>query len=112
MKLATFLVPTLLCAAISFQALVVAARKDLSWSRSLFYAFLPACFLFAAGTAIRMSREVARLRRRIARLEAKAFPDGPPGRAALAGRSTEADPQDASLAGDTDPPIAPRRQDH
>ena len=75
MKRVILFAPTALCAAICFQALVMAARAKISWSQTLFYAFLPACFLLAAGAGIRVAREVARLRRRVARLEAKAFPE-------------------------------------
>jgi hypothetical protein len=75
MKLLTFMAPVILCAAISFQALVVAAsKKDVSWSQPLFYAFLPGCFLMMVGVMLRMSRDTSRLRRRIARLEAKLPP--------------------------------------
>jgi hypothetical protein len=40
----------------------------------LLCAFLPGCFLILAAVLVRMSRDLSRLRRRIARLEGKAAP--------------------------------------
>jgi hypothetical protein len=75
MKLLTFMAPVILCAVISFQALVISAVKKqdglVGWSQPLFYAFLPGCFLIMVGIMLRMSRETSRLRRRVARLEGK-----------------------------------------
>jgi hypothetical protein len=72
MKLISFLAPAILCAVISFQALLFTARTGKSWSLSLFYAFLPACFLLLAGVLVRQARDISRLRRRIARLDGSA----------------------------------------
>ena len=75
MKLLNLMAPVILCAVISFQALVSSARKEsFPWSQPLFYAFLPGCFLLLVSSLIHMSREISRLRRRIARLERRSGP--------------------------------------
>jgi len=106
MKSAIFFAPAILCAAISFQALVIAARADPSWSRSLFYAFLPACFLLMAATFVHMSRDISRLRRRLARLERKAFPDSWPDKPNAPGHppASETGVHDATFLADSDHP--------
>lgn len=75
MKRVILFAPAALCAAICFQALVMAARAKISWSQTLFYAFLPVCFLLMVATLVRLGHEISRLRRRLAKLEAKLLPD-------------------------------------
>jgi hypothetical protein len=89
----------------SFQAMVIAARTQRSWSQSLFYVSLPACFLLMAGTLIRMSRDIARLRRRVARLEGKSFPDSRTDPSASSGHAPSLD---ADAHGHAHPPSVDR----
>jgi len=74
MKLLTFTAPAILCAAIAFPALLISAYKGSNWSQALLCAFLPGCFLLVANVLIRMSRDISRLRHRVARLEGKVLP--------------------------------------
>ena len=74
MKLIVFTAPAILCAIIVFPAFLSSADKEHNWPQALLCAFLPGCFLLLAATLIRMSRDISRLRRRIARLEGKAAP--------------------------------------
>jgi hypothetical protein len=45
----------------------------------MFYAFLPACFLLVGALIYQMNRDMARLRRRISKLEEKRQPGVPVG---------------------------------
>jgi len=99
MKRVLLFAPAALCAGICFQALLFTARKDILWPRCLFYVFLPACFLLLAGAMIRMSREISRLRRRIGKLEAKAFSSPRPHNS---GPGSEPRPGDADDGSDMD----------
>jgi hypothetical protein len=108
MKSATFFAPAILCAIMSFQAMVIAAQTQRSWSQSLFYVSLPACFLLMAGALIRMSRDLSRLRRRIAKLEGRAAPDSRPEASVSSGHapSSEGDPHDPGFHTHSHPPSA------
>jgi hypothetical protein len=65
-----FRVPALMCGVICLVALLGSIRNT-SWWQPIFYAFLPACFLYLSSLLLRMQNELVRLRRRIARLEAE-----------------------------------------
>ena len=69
-----FRVPALLCGAISLVAFLGTISGDSRWWPPVFFAFLPACFLFVGSLMLRMKREISRLRRRVARLEQKGRP--------------------------------------
>ncbi|MGA2661751.1 MAG: hypothetical protein ABSH34_30070 [Verrucomicrobiota bacterium] len=77
MKSVIFIAPAILCAIIVFPALLSSAHKEHNWPQALLCAFLPGCFLLLAAVLLRMSRDLSRLRRRIARLEGKAAPTPP-----------------------------------
>ena len=74
MKLIVFTAPAILCAIIVFPAFLSSAHQEHNWPQALLCAFLPGCFLLLAAVLLRMSRDLSRLRRRIARLEGKAAP--------------------------------------
>ncbi len=74
MKSVSFVAPAVFCAIIAFPAFFTAARRDHNWPQALLCAFLPGCFLCLAAVLIQMSREISRLRRRIARLEDQGAP--------------------------------------
>ena len=70
MKPVYFYVPAVVCGAISLLALLGSVRNFKLW-QPIFYAFLPACFLYVSTVMVRMNHEIMRLRRRISRLEQK-----------------------------------------
>jgi hypothetical protein len=74
MKSVIYLAPAILCAIIVLPALLSSAHKEHNWPQALLCTFLPACFLLLAAVLVRMSRDISRLRRRVARLEGKAAP--------------------------------------
>jgi hypothetical protein len=74
-----FWAPAMCCAVISFVPLLLGARGGAKWWQGMFYAFLPACFLLMGGLMYQMSRDIARLRRRISKLEEKRQPGVPVG---------------------------------
>jgi hypothetical protein len=95
MKLIVFTAPAILCAIIVFPAFLSSAHQEHNWPQALLCAFLPGCFLILAAVLLRMSRDISRLRRRIARLEGKAAPAPQPSSI----RSTES-ADDFKTAGD------------
>ena len=105
MKRVVLFAPAALCAAICFQALVIAARAELSLSQGLFYVFLPACFLLMAGAMVRLGRDLTRLRRRLARLEAKAFPAARSDSASSPGETASSDTDHVVLHEADDAPV-------
>jgi len=76
MKRAIIFAPALLCGLICFQALVVTVRTGISFPQTVFYIFLPVCFMIMGGLIIRLGRDLARIRRRLARLETRTFGEG------------------------------------
>ena len=80
MKLFSFMTPAFFCGAVSFLALLDVVRHGAKWWLALFYTSLPACFIIVGGLLYQMSRENARLRRRLTRLEQK-LDHGRPGEA-------------------------------
>lgn len=76
MKRAIIFAPALLCGLICFQALVSTVRSGISLSQTVFYIFLPVCFMIMGGLIIRLGRDLARFRRRLARLESRTFGEG------------------------------------
>jgi hypothetical protein len=74
MKSVIFTAPAILCAIIVFPALLSSAHQEHNWPQALLCAFLPGCFLILAAVLVRMSRDLSRLRRRIARLEGRIAP--------------------------------------
>jgi len=73
MKSIYFQVPAAACFLISVIALLGSIRGSSRW-QPIFYAFLPACFLYMGSLMVRMHHEIARLRRRVTRLEQRLDP--------------------------------------
>ena len=78
MKRGLLFAPAILCAVISFAALLATAVQKLAWPYRAFYFILPGCFLLMAAAMIRMGHDISRLRRRVAALEEKRRMEGRP----------------------------------
>ena len=68
MKKLSFWVPTILCAIISWTAMVLVIDDNSYW-KIVFLGFLPVCFGFLIDTFTKMNEEIIHLRERIDEIE-------------------------------------------
>jgi uncharacterized membrane protein YciS (DUF1049 family) len=71
MKTFTFLAPAIFCLVICFLELLATAKGGSKLIDTVFFAFLPATFVYVGILLMQTEGEVARLRRRLGRLEDK-----------------------------------------